>query len=653
MSNSNKTDVDLKQTRDMVQSVYIAIVLAFILRAFLIEAFVIPTGSMANALCGVHVHVNCPRCQYHYSHGLDEGYDQSLARKTGLTSINATCPNCGLNYYDFSESDTGLKPKMFLRSGDRVLVMKYLYNFRPPQPWDVIVFKDPQKNRQNYIKRLIGLPGETIQIVNGNIYFKNSPDSEYKIRRKPWAAQNEMWNVIYDNDYPVKVGFDKVGNDTDGYDTEDTDIYRFRDPRWVIPAKVVRSQTPDKFGWDLGYDPSDAENPKKVTNMRVLKFTGSDTPKRIEFRPGKKMFYLYNGYNDSTKREHMTTEWKLSTVINPRKSTKGDYKIDLGFDCLDDEIVLRVEMNGALTLMHKPRGSKNDYTIWGKAHIGRMQGYQGRKIELVNVDYRVSVFVDDKLVIQTTDKQYNADITKQTEYAGLGGSVDEAREYLDKLQKKLDGLREDLSDLSIGEEDYEMTQTRIETAEKEHEKARKRVEKLTRLEELGLKPGIWISAVGDPANLSHVKIYRDVYYTNQGLALPSASHRENADYDYYRSMRVAFENGKKTPNSFDEDNKGWGTMGNPISLTKHADDPELDEFFCLGDNSSRSLDGRCWTAAAPSMRLYDKNGKMIYKLGTVPRYNIIGRAFMVYWPSGYRLFGWNIIPNFGKIRLIK
>ena len=64
------------------------------------------------------------------------------------------------------------------------------------------------------------------------------------------------------------------------------------------------------------------------------------------------------------------------------------------------------------------------------------------------------------------------------------------------------------------------------------------------------------------------------------------------------------------------------------------------------------------TWAAPTLRLYeDKEGtRPLYQLGTVPRYNLIGKAFFVYWPSGFRppgLASLPIVPNFGKLRLIR
>ena len=76
--------------------------------------------------------------------------------------------------------------------GDRLFVTKYSYGyskhsfpFSPPvfkgrifesypKRGDIIVFKTPSDNRTDYIKRLIGLPGDTIQFIDGNLYINNN-----------------------------------------------------------------------------------------------------------------------------------------------------------------------------------------------------------------------------------------------------------------------------------------------------------------------------------------------------------------------------------------------------------------------------------------------------------------------------------------------
>ena len=83
--------------------------------------------------------------------------------------------------------------------GDRLFVTKYSYGyskhsfpfsppiingriiFNEPKRGDVVVFKTPADNRTDYIKRLIGLPGDKIQFIDGNLYLNNSEILKSKI----------------------------------------------------------------------------------------------------------------------------------------------------------------------------------------------------------------------------------------------------------------------------------------------------------------------------------------------------------------------------------------------------------------------------------------------------------------------------------------
>lgn len=156
--------------------VIIALLLAFIFRTFIMEAFQIPTGSMAETLCGAHHHLRCRVCGYKYDLGSD-----------GLTLGNPKCPSCKF------------APKERIRkrssNGDRILVLKCIYEFVQPRRWDVVVFKYPNDPSDNYIKRMIALPGETVEIIDGDIYING------EISRKPRKVQDELWTCVYDNDY--------------------------------------------------------------------------------------------------------------------------------------------------------------------------------------------------------------------------------------------------------------------------------------------------------------------------------------------------------------------------------------------------------------------------------------------------------------------
>jgi len=171
-----------------------AFVLAFVFRSFVMEAFRIPTGSMADTLMGAHFRLSCPQCGYKYNYGFVPeryGLPQDTIPGGNLRAVNSRCPSCG--YY---QPVGGTIP---IANGDRILVLKCIYQFFEPRQWDVVVFKNPLEPSINYIKRLIGRQGETVEIIDGDIYING------QISRKPPKVQNELWMPIYDNDYqPVR-----------------------------------------------------------------------------------------------------------------------------------------------------------------------------------------------------------------------------------------------------------------------------------------------------------------------------------------------------------------------------------------------------------------------------------------------------------------
>src|SRR6188768_3598523 len=74
-----------KSVRETIESIIIAVILAFLFRAFEAEAFVIPTGSMAPTLMGRHCDLTCDKCGHRYR----AGESKELNVLAG-----ATCPIC-------------------------------------------------------------------------------------------------------------------------------------------------------------------------------------------------------------------------------------------------------------------------------------------------------------------------------------------------------------------------------------------------------------------------------------------------------------------------------------------------------------------------------------------------------------------------------
>ncbi|WP_245574387.1 signal peptidase I [Desulfovirgula thermocuniculi] len=65
-----------------------------------------------------------------------------------------------------------------LRIGDRIIVSKISYLFTEPQRGDIVVFRYPLDPSRDFVKRLVGLPGETVSLRNGQLYINGKPVPE-------------------------------------------------------------------------------------------------------------------------------------------------------------------------------------------------------------------------------------------------------------------------------------------------------------------------------------------------------------------------------------------------------------------------------------------------------------------------------------------
>jgi len=120
--------------REYAEAIIIAILLALFIRTFIVQAFKIPSGSMIETLqIGDHILVN------KFLYGLKIPY-------TGLD----------------------------------------LFPIRNPRRLDVIVFKYPEDETKDFIKRVIGLPGDVVEVRNKTVYVNNKALVEpYAIHRDP------------------------------------------------------------------------------------------------------------------------------------------------------------------------------------------------------------------------------------------------------------------------------------------------------------------------------------------------------------------------------------------------------------------------------------------------------------------------------------
>jgi signal peptidase I len=213
--------------RETVESIVVAFTLALLFRAFEAEAFVIPTGSMAPTLMGRHKDLVCESCGIDYRVGASAEEDDDSQRTRGeLARLEADgrdlariaqlrrklggklvpqgrCPNCGhvMPLTVGADALVAYDPRFPSFNGDRILVDKFAYDFAEPSRWDVVVFKYPEDAKTNYIKRLVGLPDETVFITAGDIWTSRAEDrsrSAARIARKPPDKLRAMLQLVHD-----------------------------------------------------------------------------------------------------------------------------------------------------------------------------------------------------------------------------------------------------------------------------------------------------------------------------------------------------------------------------------------------------------------------------------------------------------------------
>ena len=61
-----------------------------------------------------------------------------------------------------------------LHNGDNLIVDKLSYRFHDPERFDIVIFKYPDDESQLFIKRIIGLPGDKVEIIDGKVYINDS-----------------------------------------------------------------------------------------------------------------------------------------------------------------------------------------------------------------------------------------------------------------------------------------------------------------------------------------------------------------------------------------------------------------------------------------------------------------------------------------------
>lgn len=354
-----------------------------ILKTFFLPLFIIPTGSMAETLYGEHTIHTCPNCGIEYP----VAWQPEGTPFRGLYQPVVQCPNCRWRqYYGDPRTlhprrprpDEPLDAPLRPMAGDRIFV--HGWNFEPgfrnlsyvgPDRWDVVVFKVPKDGVTNYIKRLIGKPGEKVEIINGDVFIND------EIAHKPDHAQRSLWFLCYDHDHPPKRPSLAAG-------------YH---PRWV-PQDVA------DVWHGLGEPLS-----------RVIRFAGSQHPRSsIQFvtdvgarttRGRVEDVYAYNEYDTGRFVPHAVCDVRLGTEIEIDDAADDASYVEISTTKGTRTFHARLHASGPLELLAARDGdTPQSWGTWTPPHRGPLH------VALVHVDGRVAVEVDGRQVLASTAEQY-------------------------------------------------------------------------------------------------------------------------------------------------------------------------------------------------------------------------------------------------------
>ncbi|MCA9293602.1 MAG: signal peptidase I [Phycisphaerales bacterium] len=231
--------------KETLVSLIISLAMALIVKCYVVEAYRIPTGSMAPTLLGVHATYTGP--QTGRSWFVDRGRPGEPPDQRGLLDPVTGLTHPGgprVNALRAGATSPGARPA---QAGDRILVQKYLYDVTGPERFDVVVFRNPTNVRENYIKRLVGLPNEHLWLADGDVFrspFQSAQDpadaalaaGTWECQRKSLRTQRSLWRTLFSSEYTPLEPKSSMGGDwfqspwsprTGGWEMEGRRSYRY------------------------------------------------------------------------------------------------------------------------------------------------------------------------------------------------------------------------------------------------------------------------------------------------------------------------------------------------------------------------------------------------------------------------------------------
>lgn len=616
--------------RETVDALVVAFVLAFLIRTFTAEAFVIPTGSMAPTLMGRHKDVFCEQCGTRFKvNSADDRADHlpvikraveqgrisqrdAQRRLDGLLCVGGQCPQCRYLTPLSDALPTRMRPPGAGPvepapdySGDRLVVSKSAYSFSDPERWDVAVFKYPGNSQTNYIKRVTGLPGEELRVFQGDLFTRPLGSEEaFQIARKPPEQVMAMRQFVHDTDHEaaklIAAGWPLAWRGGGGWEVETEPATAEGGAPVVRPTYRGAAEAGATSWLRYHHTPptenywarvAEADGPIDFTPepQLITDFTPYNTRLNLGHAEHSHRLYGRIGLQPRPGRDEdlgrLGLHWVSDLMVEAHLSASaGEVSLDLVEAGVHYGVTIEVGTGNA-TLWRRPFESDQREPL-AEAATGVRAGAT-HSIRLANTDNRLLLWVDGSLV--------EVEVDYESEDSDAEGDAQVPR----------------TSDLDAGD----------------------------------LAPA-GVGIAGGEATVERLRLWRDGYYlaTRSGeIHGPDSigfttdlSRSDFKDQDLRRLLQLA-----DSPDL-------WYVLAKRNRVDFPINEGQL---FVMGDNSGWSLDARLWAGG---------NGRDGGKPGGayLERTQLVGKAVCVYWPhawysvpgTGQRVPAW---PNFTDMRLVR
>lgn len=575
--------------RETIESIVVAFLLAFLFRTFEAEPFSIPTGSMAPTLLGAHKDIFGEKTSFRFQANSSMESPEAALRDTppayvlGVVDPMSRFPQA-IDRYKFANDGTFC--------GDRILVSKFIYDFTEPQRWDVIVFKYPRDAKINYIKRLIGLPNESIRVVGGDIWAKpvNAPASAFRIQRKPDVRLLAMLQVVDDTNY-VAADLQKAG-------------WPSKWQPWTVgeAIKPTRSSAEDKNGWKLS---STSKQPAWTRYYQVLPGTqdwfviqNGGKPTGLSSRIAEPItdFVAYNATYDTQSPiggSSMSPQEYNEYVSQPRPSR-------MFLDGQGQPVELDAEKQGLYWV--------GDLALEIEAKVESDGGVL--LLDLVKAGEHFQCSIDVATGVATLSRsqgQFSSDNDEAPSASGKGPTANTRVKGKGAYKIRFSNIDRELR-LWVGGSRVTFSGPTTYTQSPGNLRPH-----FSEQDPLDLAP-IGIAVESGVVTVTRSRVLRDIYYQASG----ERQHEYGGVYPE-RARNVLL------------DPTQWATTELFENMQSLEFDFNDNEFMPMGDNSAQSQDARWWHH--------------------VDRDLLVGKALAVYWTHPWNSPPW--WPEFGRIRFIR